>query len=186
MSDPKKPEKLTHDVKIDIDTLAAALRRAMDPVETAKLQRLQDVEGKPQVRIPAVSPTGARFTLVIEEGRNYRTKQIEQVIKTLEDYEYPWSPELEACAGNYNPPLKWWKDPDPAAIPYDWGTTYDQRGVATRKPIDQIVHPQTGQLNTTSKQKLYDDTWKADLRVYVGLSVAQGSRQGLREVKKAG
>ncbi len=188
---PDKPIQLTQDAKIDIQTLAAALRLAVDPIETAKVHRLQDVEGKPQVRIAAVSHTGARFTVVIEEGRNVRTRQLEQVIKTLEDYEYPWSPELENCAGNYNPPLRFWKNPNPDAMgsermPYDWGTTYDDRGVAHRKPIDQVVHPQTGQLNRDCKQKLYDDTWKADLRTYVGLTVAQGTLQGLREVKKAG
>ncbi len=186
-----KPVQLTHDAKIDIQTLAAALRLAIDPVETAKLQRLQDVEGKPQTRVQAVSITGARFTVVIEEGRNKTTRQLEQCIKTLEDYEYPWSPELESCAANYTPALRWWKNPNPTArgsaqVPYDWGTSYDDRGVAHRRPIDQVVNPTTGQLNNTCKQKLYDDTWKADLRTYVGLTIAQGELAGLREVKKAG
>ncbi len=184
-----KPAQLTHNQAIDIQTLAAALRLATDPIETAKLQRLQDAEGKPQTRIPAVSITGARFTLVIEEGRNYKTGALEQVIKSLEDYEYPWSPELEHAAPNYNPPLRYWKNPDPDALVYEWGTIAKQVGgqvVRERKPLDQIVHPQTGQLNRDAKQKLYDDTWKADLRVYVGLNVAQSRTQGLQEVKKAG
>ncbi len=181
--DKNKPTKLTHDMQIDIQTLAAALRLATDPVENMKVQRVQEVDGKPQVRIKAVSPTGARFTLVLEEMRNKRTRALEVCIKTLEDYEYPWSPELEEVASSYTPPLKFWKNPD---MVYDWGTSYDERGVAHRKPLDQIVNPVTKQLNTTSKQKLYDDTWKADLREFGGLTVAQGSIQGLREVKKTG
>lgn len=174
LPDPSaKPAVLTHDAKIDIQTLAAALRLATDPIETAKLQRMQDVEGKGQTRIPAVSPTGARFTLVIEEGRNYKTKQLEQVVKTLEDYEYPWSQELEDVSDEYHPPLRFWKNTDPNALPYSWGD----------RAYDSVVHQQTGQLTLDCKQKLYDDTWKADLRVYVGMTVAQGTTQGLRTQK---
>lgn len=172
----EKPVQLTQDTRIDIATLAAALRLAIDPIETAKLQRLQEVEGKPQVRLKAISVTGARFTVVIEEGRNKRTRDLEQCIKTLEDYEYPWSPELEHCAGEYVPPLRWWKNTEPGAQPYSWGN----------RPFNSIVHPTTKQLTRDCKQKLYEDTWQADLRTYVGLTVAQGSLQGLREVKKAG
>ena len=80
------------------------------------------------------------------------------------------------CAGEYVPPLKWWKNPEPGALPYSWGD----------RPLNSIVHPQTKQLTRDCKQKLYEDTWQADLRTYVGLTVAQGSLQGLREVKKAG
>lgn len=172
--DKKKPAQLTHNTQIDIQTLAAALRLAVDPIETAKNQRLQEVAGKDQVRIPAISPTGARFVLVIEEGRNYKTKALEQVIKTIEDYEYPWSAELEAAAPAYRPELRWWKNPDPNALPYSWGD----------RSFDSVVHPTTHQLTRDCKQKLYEDTWQADLRVYIGMTVAQGSMIGLREVKQ--
>ncbi len=185
--DKKKPTQLTGNMQIDIATLAAALRQATDPLETAKLQRLQEIAGKNQVKIPnCVSPTGSRFTLVIEEMRNKRTRQLEQCIKTLEDYEYPWSPELEVAAEAYQPPLRYWKNPD-AAEPFAWGTEVrDEMGNMKRGDISQIIHPSNGQLNKTAKQHLYAETWRADLFTYVGLTVAQGNQAGLHTGKLAG
>jgi hypothetical protein len=162
MTDPKKPAQLTGNLTVDVATLAQAL----NPAYQDRIMREQTQDARPTTKIPCFSvPTGAKFTIVVEEGRNKKTGALEQVIKTLEDYEYPWSPELETVADKYTPPLRLHKD-----------ATFDWEG----KGLDAIIHPLTHQLTSTAKQTLYEKTWQWDLRQWQGITVAQANPVGLQ------
>ena len=177
----------TGNVQIDGATLAEAIRTLMNPSVEARLVRETRPPGREQVRVPVVSPTGAKFTAVIELGRTRAAERDtepskrsfiapEPMIRSIEDYHYPWAAEIEEVAPNYHPPLKFWK-----------GRKYDGFKGLKR----EAVVGENGKLRPGSPQQpgpmqqLYDETWKTDLRTWPGMTIAQAKERGLTDAPKA-
>ncbi len=176
---PKKPAPVVPPVNlvgnqaIDIATLAAALREAFNPSINERVSLETKPEGRLVVRIPCVSPTGARFVACIEEGINARTGKREAIIRGLENYEYPWSPEMEQCANMHTPPLKWWKsgvlDDSGQQVSFAWHAKADDR-------VDHMTH----RISRVALYELWIRTWQVDLREWDKLNLAQGAVTGLK------
>ena len=71
---------------IDAATLAEAFRQAFNPSTNERLQLQERPPGAPHVRIPCVSPTGARFDAVVASSK---THPHFGRVRGIENYRYP-------------------------------------------------------------------------------------------------
>jgi len=72
--------------EISVDTLAQALRSALQPNKSEQLHLQERPEGRPHERIHCTSPSGATFVAVVASSNTYPDHGR---VKNLEDYKYP-------------------------------------------------------------------------------------------------
>lgn len=152
----------TGNAKVDLETLGAVLREQMNPTIQDRQRLEEPTKGRQQLRIRVISNTGSRFVAVLEEGDNRLTGKRELVLRGIEDYEYPWSQELEDANRFERAPRKFWK-----GATWSWG---GMRGVLL----------ESGKLSWEAKKKLWDDCWAVDLKSWEKLTLEESARWGLR------
>lgn len=123
------------------DVLAEAFRQAFNPAVNERLHLQERPAGAPHVRIPCVSPTGARFDAVVASSK---THPHFGRVKALENYRYPETFFFGERVGG---------EPVPSKV-ID-GKTREYEG----KRLE---------LNSEQKQTLTRATWIRDIGEYVG------------------
>lgn len=126
---------------ITADVLAEALRKALNPAMNERLQLQERPPGAPHVRIPCVSPTGARFDAVVASSK---THPHFGRVRGLENYRYPETFYFGERIGGEAMPSK---------IIDGKTREYDGKRL---------------ELNNEQKMTLTRATWNADLLAYVG------------------
>jgi hypothetical protein len=126
---------------ISAETLAEAFRQAMNPSLNERLHLQERPPGAPHVRIPCVSPSGARFDAVVASSK---THPHFGRVRALENYRYPETFFFGERVGGAAQPSR--------VID---GKTREYDG----KRLD---------LNPEQKMTLTRATWNRDLHEYVG------------------
>lgn len=146
-------------MEITAKVLAEALREAMNPTinERLALQERPTPEVEP-VRVKCVSPTGAHFTAIVVPSRAFPQGRVVKI----EDYLYPASAALRAAG------MSCVDGPDAITLS---GNLYYPQG-----------HERAGRLTPDAKQHVWETTYQADLRDFVGKPIHWNHRADTQDI----
>jgi len=146
-------------MEITAKVLAEALREAMNPTinDRLALQERPAPEVEP-VRVACVSPSGAQFTAVVVPSRAFPQGRVVKI----EDYLYPASAALRAAG------MSCVDGPDTITLS---GNLYYPQG-----------HERAGRLTPDAKQYVWETTYQADLRAFVGNPIHWNHRADTQQI----